>query len=187
MFVLDRFGGKGFSSIFAEFHCATIAVPCVDGLRFIPYDNRYEQSECYIYNNGIAECYSVFDDTLIRLDSQKHPNGFIPWEYIWQKMQNTYTSYRHKFTDIFSDSKVYLCVSIIGCKGITSENEIGFFRHIGEIDRDLVMCSPVCINNLNDDIESELILKKLKIEYLLSIGVRQNEELTELIKEVYDV
>lgn len=187
MFVLDRFNRRNFSSIFSEFRCATTAIPCVDGLRYVQYDNHYEPSECYVYNNGIIECYSVFDDTVLRADEQKYPNGFIPWKYIWDKLQNTYENYKEKFKDIYTSDKIYLCVSIIGCKGVTSESETGFFRHMGKIDRDLVMCSPVCVDNLNDDNENELILKRLYIEYLLSIGVRQNEKLTELIKEVYDV
>lgn len=184
MFVLNKFYGKSFSSIFSEFHCETIAIPCVDGLR---YAFNSEPSECYIYNNGIVECCYIFDDTTLYVDKNKYPNDFIPWKSVWDKLQNTYRKYKEKFKDIYSDDKIYLCVSIIGCKGVTSEDEVGYFRHKGEIDRDLVMCSPVCINNLNDDSENELILKKLYIEYLLSIGVRQDKKLTELIKEVYDV
>lgn len=187
MFVLDKFNGRDFSQIFSEFCCATTAIPCVDGLRYVQYDSRYEPSECYIYNSGIVECYYVLDDTVRHVDENKYPNGFIPWKYIWDKLQNTYEKYKEKFKDIYSDDKIYLCVSIVGCKGVTSEDKMGYFRHMGKIDRDLVMCSPVCINNLNDDNENELILKKLYIEYLLSIGVRKDEELTKLIKEVYDV
>lgn len=187
MFVLDKFNGRNFSSIFSDFRCATVSIPCVDGLRYVQYESHYEPSECYIYNNGIIECYSVLDDTVLHADEQKYPNGYIPWVYIWKKFQNTYEKYTDKFKDIYSSDKIFLCVSIVGCKGVASEGEMGFFRHMGKIDRDLVVCSPVCIDNLNDDNESELALKKLYIEYLLSIGVRYHEQLTELIKEVYDV
>lgn len=185
MFVFDRFNRKNFSSIFSEFHCATIAIPCVDGLRYYQYDNHYESSECYIYNNGVIECYYVLDDTVRRVDENKYPDGFLPWKYIWDKLQNTYQNYKGKFKDIYSDNKIYICISIIGCKHVRSESEMESFMHSGEIDRDLVMCTPVSINNLNDDEENELIIKKLYIEYLLSIGVQNDEKLTELIKEVY--
>ena len=38
-----------------------------------------------------------------------------------------------------------------------------------------------------DDEEIKLVLKKLNIEFLLSIGVKEDEKLNKLIKEVYDV
>lgn len=101
-------------------------------------------------------------------------------------LEPLFLDYADIFKQVYSNEKVYMCISVIGCKGVTSEGE-EFYWFKKEIDRNLVLCSPVYINDLNDEDEVTLVLKKLYIEFLLSIGVTNSEELTELIREVYDV
>jgi len=101
-----------------------------------------------------------------------------------EKIETVFSGYADKFKLIYQNEKIFMCISIIGCKGVTSESgDIPLFRK--EIDRNLVLCSPVFINNLNDNEEVELVFKKLNIEFLLSIGVKNNETLNNLIQEVY--
>ena len=184
MFVLQKTKGIHFSSIFSEFVRNTFSMPCVDGLRYIPYQTDAIQAECYVMNNGIVECFFPLDSITLRIGEGRYPNGFIPWEYIWNKIGNAYSEYTEKFKTFYTNEKIFVCISIIGCKGVTSDNN-GFYG-IGKIDRNLVLCSPVFTNNINDDEENELLSQKLYIEYLLSIGVRHDEKLNKLIQEVYN-
>ncbi len=59
MFVLERKGLGKFSEIFSTLSCSSSSIPCVDGIRFIPY-SEYYSAECYVKNNGIVEtCLSL--------------------------------------------------------------------------------------------------------------------------------
>lgn len=185
MFILEKTKKMQFSTIFSGIGCDNSSIPCVDGLRYTPYDNK-NYSECYIKNNGVIECFFHLDNTTLRIGESKYPNGFIPWGYIWNKIKPVFYGYADEFKTIYPNEKIFMCISIIGCKGVVSENEELYWTR-KEIDRNLILCSPIPINNLNDNKETELILKKLYIEFLLSISVKNNKELKELIQEVYNV
>lgn len=185
MFILEKTKKKHFSTMFLHTGCGSIYMPCVDGVRYIPYNDNSIQSEGYVNNNGIVECFLPLDKNTLSVNA-KWPNGFIPWGYIWRMLEPLFLDYADIFKQVYSNEKVYMCISVIGCKGVTSEGE-EFYWFKKEIDRNLVLCSPVYINDLNDEDEVTLVLKKLYIEFLLSIGVTNSEELTELIREVYDV
>lgn len=186
MFVLEKAKGMHFSTIFSEIGCSGISMPCVDGLRYISYGDNPIQSECFVKNNGIVECFLPLDDITLGIGRCKYSKGFIPFEFIWGKIESVCSGYADKFKLIYQNEKIFMCISIIGCKGVTSEGgEIVWFRK--EIDRNLILCSPVFTNNLSNDEEIKLVLKKLNIEFLLSIGVKEDEKLNKLIKEVYDV
>lgn len=185
MFVLEKTKEMHFSTIFSQIGCNGISMPCVDGLRYIPYRDNSIQTECFVKNNGVVECFLPLDDTTLHINSSRHPNGFMPWEYIWENIEPVFSGYADKFKLIYQNEKIFMCISIIGCKGVTSENdELSSFRK--DIDRNLILCSPVFVSDLSNDDENELIIKKLNIEFLLSIGVKNNYELTKLIQEVYN-
>lgn len=184
MFVLQKTKNIQFSGIFIGLGCV-VYMPCVDGLRCIPYRDNPIQSECYVKNNGVVECFFPLNDRMLHID-EKNPDGFLSWGYIWRGFEAVCREYAEKFKDIYPDQRVFMCLSIVGCKGVMSENE-GFFElYSGKIDRNLVLCSPVFTSDLNNEDENDLVSKKLYIEFLLSIGVKYNEKLTELIQEVYD-
>lgn len=186
MFVLEKTKGIQFSTMFSGIGCNNNSMPCVDGLRFIPYRNNAIHSECYVKNNGVVECFLPLDNTTLHIGGSKYPNGFISWGYIWEEIEPIFSGYADEFKSIYQNEKIFMCISIIGCKGVTSESdEFAWFKK--EIDRNLVLCSPAFTNNLSDEEEVELILKKLNIEFLLSIGVKNHEKLSELIHDVYDI
>lgn len=186
MFVLEKAKGMNFSAMFAEMGCNSTYMPCVDGLRYISYYNSPTESECFVKNNGIVECFLPLDDITLRIGNSKCPKGYMPWDYLWDKIRSVFSAYSDKFKSIYQNEKIFMCISIIGCKGVTSESgDLYVFRK--EIDRNLVLCSPVIANDLSDKDEVGLVLKKLNIEFLLSIGVKSHKELSKLIQEVYNV
>ena len=122
-------------------------------------------------------------------DSAKYPNGFLAWKYVWDKICGTVNAYMNQFDSLLKNQRVYICISIVGCKGVstTSESE-GFFTFTSStIDRDLVYCSPVSIDDMSSDEAQENMKKRLYIEYMLSIGKKHEEFLKKFIKEVYHV
>ena len=87
------------------------------------------------------------------------------------------------------DSKVFICLSIIGCKGITTQTpeEEGWVYYTGSIDRNHIICNPVIIEKISDDENFWTSIKMLQIEYLQSIGVKYDKDLDKLLKEVYNL
>ena len=180
MFALGKKQSINFSSVFIPFGCYDTYLPCVDGLRFISDSERTDNLEGYVRNNGIVEVCMALDDCI---EIRKRPNCFLPWSWLWDKIVETYNSYTKIFKPLVGENRVFICLSIVGCKGVITENSEAEHIYIGKIDRDEVVCDPVEIHI--DDEESKDALRKLHIAYLLAIGVKHDKRLMELIDNVY--
>lgn len=181
VFVLEKKNKIMFSSIFSELNCREYSVPCADGLRFITNTRVNLKDEGYVNNNGVIECF-------IDINRIIFPNGGFDRMEIWEIINRTYNNYAEICKNIWNNEKIFLCISIVGCKGMCSNfcKVENYTQYIGSIDRDKVICSPVIIEDISDKNESEILIKKLHIEYLLSIGVKYDKQLEELINEVYN-
>ena len=186
MLILEKNNGIQFSKMFSDFSCSNYSIPCVDGLRFIPYSKLSPATECFVYNDGIVECFFPLRDCL-NIGMEKYPEGYIAWKYIWDKICGTVCKYNETFMQLYSNIKVFVCISIIGCKGVasTGENESFWYDYVGKIDRNTILCTPVPLDNVASKEEEEILLKKLYIEYLISIGKKHDEYLDKFIKDIY--
>jgi hypothetical protein len=137
-------------------------------------------------NNGIAEV-ALHLTTELNLERSNYPNGYLSWEYIWDKLEGTCIQYINKCKKIFLGGRIFVCITIVGCKGVITQSPDIISFYTGKIDRNVVVCNPVCIENIEDEDASEWLLKKLYIEYLLSIGVKRNEKLMKYINEIYQI
>jgi len=185
MLILEKSGRISFPNMFSDFYCSTYSIPCVDGLRFTSTTESIPASECFVYNTGVVECFFPLRHCLNI--SEKDPNGRIAWQYVWNKICGTIYKYNELFKQLLSDSKIYVCISILGCKDVrsTGSEESFWYDYIGRIDRNIVLCSPVYIDNLESKHDEETLLKKLYIEYMISIGKKSDENLDKYIKELY--
>ena len=183
MFILERLGKYNFSSIFSAFRCDTSSIPCVDGVRYIPYSDEFEHAEGYVRNNGIVEACLSLDGVL--KTSDKYPDGFLPWRWLLDKHKSFVYQYSQVFRQINTGERVFLCLSIVGCRNVVT-NDQGFqYDYTGKIDRDEVICDPIEILRIDNDDEISFTLKKLQIAFLLAIGVKYDDSLKKLIDEVY--
>ena len=110
----------------------------------------------------------------------------FPYEYIWEKIDSTLTKYLKVFKDNHLAERVFVCISIIGCKGMVSESSEFTSLYTGTLDRDNIMCVPIVVDDIfNDDIIAT-IKRKIHVDYLLSIGVKHNQTIKDYIKELYN-
>ena len=178
MYALEKNKNINFSSIFSQFNCSSSMIPCVDGLRYIPMDRKYDYGEGYVNNNGIVEgCFYIVP----------HPYGdgkTIPWLNLWNRIRLVCYEYIKKFSMIDIGERVFICLSIVGCKDMKSENNFNN-DYIGLIDREIVLCDPILIEKLEDEKETHFMTKKLQLSFLLSIGVKYDGKLKALIDEIY--
>lgn len=186
VFALEKSKKYNFSSIFTYFNCTSRSIPCVDGIRFVADKNIGYSAECFIYNNKVVECFFPLRHAL-HIGSNEYPNGYIAWKYVWDKINGTVSTYCDVFKSLIKSQRVFVCISIIGCKGVTSTSEQeGFWNfYSSTIDRNLIMCNPVVLENADEEEAQEIVQKKLYIEYMLSIGKKHDELLEEYIKDVY--
>lgn len=184
MYILQKKNNYSFYNIFSHFYCSNPVIPCVDGIRFVSDSQAYCHGEGYVYNNRIVEGYLGVGQYVNLKD--KYPNGYLAWSAIWDHLCGLVHGYYKEFQNIVNDNRIFICLSIIGCKDIVTEAEAYHYPYIGRIDRNNIMCNPVCIENIADE-DVSIILKKLYIEYVLAIGIKHNKELDAFLKEVYDV
>ena len=81
--------------------------------------------------------------------------------------------------------RVFLCLSIVGCRNVVTEDKAFQFDYLGKIDRDEIICDPIEVIKTDDSYDSDRVLKQLQIAFLLAIGVKYNESLKQLIDDVY--
>ncbi len=186
IYIFEKTKNIKFAPIFNAFHCGTVSIPCVDGLRYIPYSNDYMHAECYVRNNSIVEACLSLDENLSRRKTDSN-EGFLSWGWLWGILRSLCEQYIHIFKDINTGERIFLCISIIGCRNVITDRNEFEYDYIGKIDRDEIIIDPVQIVKLDDSEEVEFILKELYISYLLSIGVKHDKKLKQLIEDVYGV
>jgi hypothetical protein len=84
--------------------------------------------------------------------------------------------------EIYGRQRYFGCVSIIGCEGVISE-DYGHARLKSYIDRDEIVCQPLSFESIYDKEVFYGDLRKLHLEYLLSLGIRDQAKLSKLISQ----
>ena len=167
--------GAGFSFIFNAFECNSWAIPMVEGLR---YPGRGRDTECRLYNNGIAECYYPLTEDL-RLKE------WFPWEKCWSMVNQVINSYCQKAQHFFDTKRYFVGISIIGCQNHLVEINCWADQQ-ATVDRDELLCISQEIHIGENGCFSEDDQKMLMLNYMLSLGIRSNKALIQLLKDVYD-
>ena len=178
VFLLDRNKTVDFGSVFNSVNCNHISIPCVDGMRFVPECEDLDYAECYVKNSGIVEMSLSLVNHIGR-------NNFLPWEWLWKRINDICLRYINMFKTLSSSERCFVCLSLVGCKDVETDNDDYINDYIGRIDRDVIICDPIVLNMNSDNSEGYYLLKKLKLSFLLSIGVKYSKELNALINELY--
>lgn len=176
LFVLVKKGHR-FGPIFASFQCNHEALPTVEGLRYPDLNNG--ESECRLNNNGIAEFFysaeSIVDDR-----GGRFPNGFFPNGFVWTKIKESSLEYFKRFHSLFPCDRFFVCFSVVGCKGVSTELDCG-----GKIDRNQLLMNPVVFEDVDDSGKVGHGLDRMKLEFFMSLGSNNNAEIKTLIEKVY--
>jgi len=184
MFVLEKKGKKQFSTIFTPFGCRSQSIPFVDGVKYIPFSEDKEKAEGCINNNGIVDACLFLESYL---KNESYPEGFLPWEYLWNQIDEICRQYCIRMEDVLYGDRIFLCLSLIGCKNVKTEDYRGWFDYVGIIDRDEIICNPVEIANIHSAEERTKSIKRLYLSFLLAIGVKYNSEMDRLLEELYEL
>ena len=174
MYIIHR-SQNVFSGLFSAFNCTDSLFPMIEGIRFTSY-NDCEESR--LFNNGIAECYYPF---WRELNENLHPPyGYIPWKKLWDKIELAVHDYIYSLSGILDTQRLFVCISLIGFKGARTENNF-YAAGISRVDRDYLTCNPIVINDFRNEDSTKHDIENLKIDYLLSLGIKYDNELKQLL------
>jgi hypothetical protein len=167
--------------MFASMGCANRSIPNVDGLRF----PGYQSEECRLNNNSIVEAFQPLHKAIdFGTKSEKYPFGYLASAYVWERIEPVVFQYVETMKNWIDTKRVFIGISIVGCKDVATEDDI-YKDFRGKIDRDIVICFPVVIENVEDEESINNAIKRLQIEYILALGIKSSELLNKLIQEVY--
>lgn len=180
-FLLEKKFNISLSQMFASLGCANRSIPNVDGLRF----PSYQSEECRVNNDCVVEVFQPLYKVLnIGMKPEKYPFGYFASTYVWDLIAPFVLQYTRVMKNWIESKRVFIGISIVGCKNVATEDD--FFRdYSGKIDRDILICSPVIIENIEDESSVANAIKRLQIEYALALGIKNSETLNKLIQEVY--
>lgn len=102
---------------------------------------------------------------------------------VWEKVDYVSQGDQLVLPDFFGNQRYFACISIIGCKDITSEGD-DLRRYESVIDRNQIMCEPVVFTQIEEKDTFYLDLKRLHLEYLLALGIKRSSLIGELIEKI---
>lgn len=179
MYLLFRKGCVNFGQMYSEFGCETHAVPNSDGMRYVGYKGIGEFTIC---NNCISEIYYPLQERVVYYNSHLKCDIFATTRF-WDLIKSAVRNYTCVMKSIVPTRRIYLGISVIGCKSVVTEQG-NSQNYRGYIDRDIVICNQVLFSNIMDDEDIDNSMKLLRLEYSLSIGMKYEDELDKLIKEI---
>lgn len=176
VFQLERSGKAKFAPMFSAVGCSEKSVPNVDGLRYGHFRNV---AECFVTNNGIVECFLPLEEDYIGPIAQSSQE-YLAHVALWENIESVVGYYTEAIMPNIDASRVFICLTFVGCRGVITERRS--LSHFGDsaIDRNELLCSPVTFFKNDSNEES---MASFKVEYLLSIGIGHAQELTEFAKK----
>lgn len=182
LFLLQhRQPGLKLHTIFNGTCCDFRTQPNVDGIRYP--SNSNSDADCQLYNSGIAECFIPLFE-FMHID-ERYPHGRFPSIAIWERFEPVVGQYINVMKSLLDAKRIFLCVSILGCKHAVTENPADTW-YPGRVDRNTIICNPVTIERIDSEDDIDNAMKWLQFEYLLSLGIKSSKTMTSLINELYD-
>lgn len=176
LFLIEKKKPISFAAVFSGAQIDTRSTPCVEGLRF---SNTYGDEKAIIYNSGIVEFLLPLKPFVLPVNGHAYFDNGDVWNYI----DNVSQGYQSIMPQFFGNQRYFGCVSIIGCKGVVSEgSDLPRFETI--IDNNHIVCEPIVFTKIEDKNVFYLDLKRFHLEYLLSLGIKRNPLIDELIGEI---
>ena len=176
LFLIEKQKNISFAAVFSGAGIDTRSTPCVDGLRFY---NTYGDEKAIIYNTGVVEFLLPLKTYIGTVNDRI----FLYPEAVWDKIDYVSQGYQSIMPEFFGNQRYFGCVSIVGCKDITSEgSDLPRFETV--IDRNEIVCEPIVFTKIEEKPVFYLDLKRLHLEYLLALGIKRNSLVNDLINDI---
>ena len=175
-FLNERQAHQNYGAVFSGAKIDSPSLPCVDGLRFV---NTSGDEHGLLYNNGIAE-FILPLGTYVKTVK----NGeFFYSDDVWRFIDVISQGYRSVMLPLFGKQRYFACISIIGCRNAIVEGN-AYGHNTTRIDRNEIICPPVVYTDIENTDYFYNDLKKLHLEFLLALGIKWSEKVSELIDAI---
>lgn len=181
VYVLNRQKSKALSRIFEPAGCTYALCPIVDGF-FIRDTRNYYVREGRLFNNLILECYDSLEK---EVEPHSNHNGTFEYFYysdVWKLISDLFDSYISEMIHHLSTKRVFVCISIIGCKDVVSRTT-EFQMYAATIEKSELLIDSCVLEDITNSKSLEQFKKYLNLNYYLSLGISEGKEFAELIKE----
>lgn len=182
VYVLNKNNGDALSNIFDPFSCYYMPYSTADGFYRRTLDQFHEQ-ECSLFNNCVAEVFDSLKGKIQKEVGHSPAYEHFPWGYFWEKINYLLNNYLDRIRPLLGTKRLFVCVSIFGCKGVRTEFNINK-DYISTIDRDVLLFPITVFDDTDDPNANEKNIKQLKLNYMLSLGLTANDDFRSLMKEV---
>ena len=183
IYVLDH-DRDSFRAMFNPLHCSSRALPIVDGMRFLDDKSR---AECRLFSNLIAEAFvpvrNIYANGMEGSKLDKYV--FFDAKELWLNIYMLLYEYGKKMDNFLATKRLFICISIIGCKDMVTDYNRDIDSDLCCIDRNMLLCEPFMIEDIqNDDLYNQR-LAELQFEFLLSLSFRFDQEFQNLYGALY--
>lgn len=178
LFLFEKKTGHSLGKVFMMTNILSqLSIPCVDGLRY--GTDSYSDDSATLYNNGIAEYFMPLE----KYKKDYRGKWYLSYKGIWENIESVTQGYRDEMISFFGRQRYYGCISIIGGKGIYVKNDFDGIS-ISSLDRNRIVCSPVMFGDISNEDNYSLEVDKMRLEYVLSLGINKGRDLKELIDRI---
>lgn len=142
-------------------------LPNVDGVWFPSEDGLRDFQLLRLFNNGSVELKDNLSTRKIRGEEYLWSDEFI------QSIEDVVDGTVEIYKALDKNPTVYVCVSIIGCKGYWNYNSNNIIHPLpSKVDRDRIMCSPIEIKDISDAQNVEEMIEECKKMTRYALGLR---------------
>ena len=154
--------------VFEPYRCATNAYPNADGFRakgFDPHNNNNYSAN--MFNSMVAESFDGMN-----LITQLKGTDYLPLDPFWSPMRSCIDNYLRTMKSILNTNRVFVVISVIGCKGIGTSGKADDYGDRPQIDRDELFVPVFTFDGIDDDKANNRRLDRLKFELKLALGIQ---------------
>ena len=142
-------------------------LPNVDGVWFPSEDGLRDFQILRLFNNGSVELRDNLYTTTISNEEYLVSDEFI------QSIEDIVDGTAEIYKALDRNSTVYVCVSIIGCKGYWNYDSHNSYHPLpSKVDRDRIICAPIEIKDISDAQNVEEMIEECKKMTRYALGKR---------------
>lgn len=180
VYILNRQTNHSLSNMFQSVGVLENTVPMVDGLLRRSDGQRYH-IECRVFNNFVAEVFDSLEHDVVPIHHSSDKER-LEWNIVHDRVTSFVENTIPELKKHISTKRLFVCISIIGCMGVSTQ--MGAHNAtVSAIDRDILLVPPCVFMDVTDSDELEEAMKRLDLEYYLSLGITSNSKIAPLINE----
>lgn len=147
--------------------CGEYTTPNVDGIYFPRYEEYPDYQRLQLYNNGTVELEYDVDS------SERDGDNWLKLAYSVEAIEKVFEATKTFYCMLHRHATVYICVAILGCKGMISSPYNYQTNYFAKVDRNRILCTPIEIRDILDEKEANAALVRCKKEMYYALGIKK--------------